>query len=71
MSYLANLREIDLVNKAYDSLINAKENLTKGMSVDIIEIDLKNAWEYLGNIIGDTYQDELVDKIFSNFCLGK
>lgn len=71
MSYLCNLREIDLVNKAEESLKNAQNNLEAGYSVDMIEIDLKAAWNYLGEIMGDSYEGELVDKIFSNFCLGK
>lgn len=71
MSYLCNLREIDLVNKAYEALKNAQSNLDAGFSVDMIEIDLKSAWDYLGEIMGDSYEGELVDKIFSNFCLGK
>ena len=71
MSYLCNLREIDLINKAHEALISAQSNLDNGYSVDMIEIDLKSAWEYLGQIIGDSYDNELIDKIFSNFCLGK
>lgn len=71
MSYLTNVREIDLVNKAYESLISVEENLKLGMQVDILEIDLKNVWNYLGEVIGDSYKDELIDEIFSNFCLGK
>ena len=71
MSYLCNLREIDLVNKAYEALKNAQSNLDAGYPVDMIEIDLKSAWDYLGEIMGDSYEGELVDKIFSNFCLGK
>ena len=71
MSHLCNLREIDLVNKAYEALKNAQSNLDAGFSVDMIEIDLKSAWDYLGEIMGDSYEGELVDKIFSNFCLGK
>ncbi len=71
MSYLCNLREIDLVNKAEEALKNAQKNLEEGFSVDMIEIDLKSAWNYLGEIMGDSYEGELVDKIFSNFCLGK
>ena len=71
MSYLCNLREIDLVNKAYEALKNAQSNLDAGFSVDMIEIDLKSAWDYLGEIMGDSYEGELVDNIFSNFCLGK
>ena len=71
MSYLSNVREIDLVNKASSSLKSAQENLDAGFPVDVVAIDLKNAWEYLGEIMGMSYKDELVDKIFSNFCLGK
>lgn len=71
MSYLTNVREIDLVNKAYESLISVEENIKLGMQVDILEIDLKNVWNYLGEVIGDSYKDELIDEIFSNFCLGK
>jgi tRNA modification GTPase len=71
MSYLSNVRQIDLINKANESIKNANKSLNAGMSVDMIEIDLKSAWEYLGEITGESYKDELVDKIFSNFCLGK
>ena len=71
MSYLSNIREITLVNKANDALNSAKKSLEEGLPIDVIEIDLKRAWEYLGEIIGDAYEDELVDNIFSNFCLGK
>lgn len=71
MSYLSNVREIDLVKKANESLISAQNNLSQGFPVDIVEIDLKNAWDYLGEIMGESYDTELVDKIFSNFCLGK
>ena len=41
------------------------------MPVDIAEIDITNAWNLLGEITGDTYQDELITTLFSNFCLGK
>ena len=71
MSYLCNLREIDLVNKAYESLTNAQSNLDAGFSVDMIEIDLKNIWTILGEIIGETYTDELLDNLFRDFCVGK
>ncbi len=71
MSYLSNIRQIDLVNKANLAIENANAALKNDMPIDLIEIDLKSAWEYLGEIIGDSYQDELVDNIFSNFCLGK
>ena len=54
-----------------EALKNAQNNLEAGYSVDMIEIDLKAAWNYLGEIMGESYEGELVDKIFSNFCLGK
>lgn len=71
MSYLSNVRQIDLITKASNSLKNAKKSLDEEMPIDMIEIDLKDAWDYLGEIMGDSYQGELVDEIFSNFCLGK
>lgn len=71
MAYLSNLRQIDLINKASDSLKSALESYQKSMPIDIIQIDLRQAWEYLGELIGDAYNDELIDNIFSNFCLGK
>ena len=71
MSYLSNIRQIDLVNKANEAIISANKSAKNNLPVDMIEIDLKKAWEYLGEIVGDSYQDELVDNIFKNFCLGK
>lgn len=71
VTYMSNVRQIDLLKKALDSIENAVNNLSKGMPVSIIEIDIKNAWKYLGEITGETYQDELIDTLFSNFCLGK
>ena len=71
MSYLSNIRQIDLVNKAQESINNANKSMKKNMPIDLIEIDLKQAWELLGEIIGETYKEELVETIFSNFCLGK
>ena len=41
------------------------------MQIDMIEIDLKNVWNLLGEIIGATYEEELIDQLFSQFCLGK
>lgn len=71
MTYMSNIRQIDLLKKAQESISNAMENLNKGMPVSIVEIDITNAWNYLGEITGDTYQDELINTLFSNFCLGK
>ena len=71
MSYLSNIRQIDLVKKAKESIENAYKSLNNNVPTDIISIDITNAWNYLGEITGESYKDELVDTIFSNFCLGK
>ena len=71
MTYMSNIRQIDLLKKALKSIENAIENLKIGMPVDIVEIDINNVWNLLGEITGDTFHDELVNTLFSNFCLGK
>ncbi len=70
MTYLSNVRQIDLLKKALKSLEEALNNL-ETMPVDMALIDIKNAWNLLGEITGEVYQDELIDTLFSNFCLGK
>ena len=71
MTYMSNVRQIDLLKKSLSAIENAIQNLEAGMPVDIAEIDITNAWNLLGEITGDTYQDELITTLFSNFCLGK
>ncbi len=70
MTYISNVRQLDLLKKALKSLEDALNNL-ECMPVDMALIDIKNAWNYLGEITGEVYQDELLDTLFSNFCLGK
>lgn len=71
MTYLTNARSIALVEKALDSLEEVKKGIEQNLPIDMIEIDLKNVWNILGEITGETYQDELIDQLFSQFCLGK
>jgi len=71
MTYMSNVRQIDLLKKSLENINNAIKNLELGTPVDIVEIDITNAWNLLGEITGDTYQDELITTLFSNFCLGK
>ena len=47
------------------------KNLEDSVPIDIVEMDLKSCWNVLGEIVGETYTDELLDEIFSRFCLGK
>lgn len=70
-TYLSSSRQISLAKRAYQSLISAEEALKNDMPIDMIEIDLKECFELLGEIIGITYSDEIIDNLFKNFCVGK
>ena len=70
-TYLSSARSISLLNKALDSLNSVKEGIKNNTPVDMVEIDLKQVWSILGEITGETYTDELIDQLFSQFCLGK
>jgi len=71
LTYISNARQLSLIKLAKDSIDSALEATKNGMPVDLIEIDITNARNYLGEIIGETYSDELLDELFSRFCLGK
>src|SRR5699024_6478954 len=71
MTYVSNVRHIELLRKAKEALADAMNSLEMGMPLDIVQIDVRRAWEYLGEIIGDTASDSLIDQLFSQFCLGK
>jgi tRNA modification GTPase len=71
MTYVSNVRHIHLLQKALGSLEEALEAAASGVPIDMIQIDLRNAWEELGEIIGDSVGETLIDQIFSQFCLGK
>ena len=68
---LTNSRHIALLHQAKDSLQAVLDGIEAGMPVDLCQIDMTNAWDVLGEITGDSYQDELLDQLFSQFCLGK
>ncbi|AMV60518.1 GTPase and tRNA-U34 5-formylation enzyme TrmE [Pediococcus damnosus] len=68
---VTNARHIGLLNKAEDALDSVLQGLDDGMPVDLVQIDMTQCWELLGEITGDGYQDELLDQLFSQFCLGK
>ena len=70
-TYLSNVRQISLAKEAYQILEEVDNGIKNEAPVDMIEIDIKRAWEKLGEIIGETYTEELIDQLFSQFCLGK
>ena len=71
MTYLSNARSISLLKQSLSKINESINNIKNESPIDMVELDLKNAWELLGEIIGETYTDELIDELFSRFCLGK
>jgi tRNA modification GTPase len=71
LTYVSNVRHIHLLKQAYGSLTEAYGAAESFVPIDMIQIDIRNAWEHLGEIIGDSVSESLIDQIFSQFCLGK
>ena len=71
ITIFTSARQIALLKSAIKSLKEVQKGVEKNKEIDMIEIDLKLAWEYLGDIIGANYSEELIDNLFSRFCLGK
>ncbi len=71
LTYASNVRQLSLLKKALKSLEDAIKNIGGNVPIDMIEIDISNAWKHLGEITGEVYEDELLDTLFSNFCVGK
>jgi len=71
MTYVSNSRHIFLLKQARHSIQDAIDAAESGVPMDIIQIDLTRTWEILGEIIGESASDELIDQLFSQFCLGK
>lgn len=70
-NYLTNARQISLAKQAYESLEEAEQGITNNLPIDMVEIDLKETFDLLGEIIGETYSEEIIDHLFANFCVGK
>ena len=71
MTYVSNVRHIHLLKQAKQSLEDAISATGQYVPIDMIQIDIRNAWEKLGEVIGDAIGESLIDEIFSRFCLGK
>ncbi|MDD2434646.1 MAG: tRNA uridine-5-carboxymethylaminomethyl(34) synthesis GTPase MnmE [Bacilli bacterium] len=71
MSYLTNARSVAILKDTLNSVEEVKKGLNNDLPIDMIEINIKEIWNLLGEIIGETYQEELIDQLFSQFCLGK
>lgn len=69
--YITNVRHKKALQDAYESLCKVIESIENGMPEDFYSIDLMDAYESLGNITGETLGEDLVNEIFSKFCMGK
>ena len=70
-TYVSNVRHIALLNDAETALDDVIDGVESGMPVDLVQIDMTRCWDLLGEITGDSVQDELLTQLFSQFCLGK
>ncbi len=71
LTYMSNARSISLLQKSLSNINESIKEINNNSPIDIVEFHLKDAWNNLGEIIGETYTDELLDELFSRFCLGK
>ncbi|MDO1604887.1 tRNA uridine-5-carboxymethylaminomethyl(34) synthesis GTPase MnmE [Lactobacillus sp. YT155] len=68
---VTNARQAGLLKQADKSLDDVIQGISDGMPIDLVQIDMTNCWEKLGEITGESYPDELITQLFSQFCLGK
>lgn len=68
---LSNERQIGLLNQAKQDMLQAKEAMKQGVEPDLVEIDIQAAHDHLKEILGEVHREDLLDTLFSKFCLGK
>lgn len=71
VTYVSNSRHIALLNQALKAIEDVIIGVESDKPIDIVQIDLTRTWEFLGEIIGDSVHESLIDQLFSQFCLGK
>ena len=68
---ITRVRQKDALNQVKESLLLVKDGINLQMPEDLLTIDLMNAYEELGKITGEAVEEDLVNEIFSKFCMGK
>ena len=68
---MTNLRHKQAIEKAYQSILNARDSISSGMSGEFAAFDLREAVDSLDEITGKKISDEILDRVFSSFCIGK
>ena len=71
LNYLSSTEQIATIKETLKIIDDIEKSIDMNVEVDMIEIDIKKIWELLGILIGENYDDELIDNLFSKFCLGK
>ncbi len=71
LTYLTSARSGAILRKVLDSVKAVRKGIEENYPIDMVEIDLKDIWNLLGEIIGESYDEELLDQLFSRFCVGK
>ena len=71
LTYLTSARSLAILRKVLDSVKEVRKGIENNYPIDMVEIDLKDIWNLLGEIIGESYDEELLDNLFSRFCVGK
>ena len=71
MNFLSSSEQIATIKESLNIISDIERSIEDNTEVDMIEIDIKKVWELLGTLIGETYDDELIDNLFNKFCLGK
>ena len=69
--YVSSIEQLNKIKETRNNIESIKKGLKEGLPIDMLEIDLKQIWTTLGEVIGETYTEELLDNIFKNFCVGK
>ncbi len=69
--FITNIRHKELIDEAYKSMTNVRKSLENNMPEDFYSIDLMSAYAALGKIIGEEVEEDLINEIFSKFCMGK
>ena len=69
--YVSSVEQLNRIKETRKNIESIKKGLEDNLTIDMLEIDLKQIWQTLGEVIGETYTEELLDNLFKNFCVGK
>ena len=68
---ITNIRHENIIEKSLSLLENAMKDIENQIPIDCFEVDIKQSWQIMGEITGELIEDEIIDKIFRDFCIGK